>query len=61
MFIEDYGYHVRENFYPNGKIRYRIYLLHGRVHREDGPAFNYWRLEGSVYDQAYYLHGGYPF
>ena len=43
--------------YPNGNIQYERYLINGKRHREDGPAFiKYW-LNGNVELEYYYTNG----
>jgi len=46
----------KESYYSNGQKKYKIYFLKGKLHREDGPAFQWWRENGQKRYEAYYLN-----
>jgi uncharacterized protein len=49
---------IEKIFYKNGQIRRIVYKNeNGQLHREDGPAFRYWRMNGDVEYEKYYKNG----
>jgi len=46
------GYEIEESIVAVSRILLRQFKLHGKLHREDGPA-----LENSLGYKSYYIHG----
>ena len=47
---------VRE-YYDNGQLYCEIYIVNGKRHREDGPAYNRWYETGQREYEVYYVNG----
>jgi len=44
------------DYYPNGQKRYEYWLLNGKMHREDGPAYQSWYENGQKYYEYWSLN-----
>jgi antitoxin component YwqK of YwqJK toxin-antitoxin module len=48
---------IKISYYPNGKIKNKVYLLGDYYHRLDGPAFTSCYSSGKIGRECYYLDG----
>ena len=46
-----------EQFYDNGNIELKEWILNGKHHREDGPAYILYSPGGSIVEKIWYSHG----
>ena len=44
-------------YYPNGNKHYERYLINGKYHRLDGPAFTSWFKNGNKCVEQYWVNG----
>jgi len=47
---------IREDFYENGQKKSEIWYLNGELHREDGPAYQFWYKNGQKQYESWYLN-----
>jgi antitoxin component YwqK of YwqJK toxin-antitoxin module len=47
---------LKEEFYPNGKVRYQKWTLNGKLHNEEGPAIIRYHKNGNIQYQVWYLN-----
>jgi antitoxin component YwqK of YwqJK toxin-antitoxin module len=50
---------LKEEFYPNGNLRYQAWYLNGIRHNEEGPAYIKYYEDGKVEYQTWYFNGKY--
>jgi hypothetical protein len=48
---------LKEEFYPNGKVRSQVWRLNGKLHNEEGPACIRYNENGKVYYQEWCING----
>ena len=48
---------VRRSYYENENVEYEYYILNGKLHREDGPAYISYNENGNIKYECYYLNG----
>jgi antitoxin component YwqK of YwqJK toxin-antitoxin module len=47
------------NYYSNGQKKSEHYIINGKLHREDGPAIQYWYENGQKKSEQYYINSKY--
>jgi hypothetical protein len=50
---------LKEEFYPNGSVRYQEWFFNGHRHNEEGPANIWFYEDGKVRHQEWCLNGKY--
>ena len=46
-----------KKFYDSGELKWEWWFLNGKHHNDDGPAFIWYRKNGSVWREGWYLNG----
>jgi len=49
-------YQVKIHYHDNGLKRSEYWYLNGKLHREDGPAIQYWYYNGQKLSEEWYLN-----
>jgi len=48
---------MRTTYYENGQKATEEYIVGGKYHRENGPAYAEWNINGQKSCEGYYIHG----
>ena len=44
-------------YHSNGVVKTERYYLNGKLHRDDGPAYQYWNDQGTLIFEVYAIDG----
>jgi len=47
---------IKKTYHENGQLKSKFYYLNNNLHREDGPAVQYWYENGQLKSKHYYLN-----